>query len=105
MPPVSGRGRPLPAVGTAEERGASRCILCGEADPDRVARAKGAPKRQPHWFCLHRRCECRLKKIEAEELHALYESLEAVRERCNQLREENIALKRDLEAARASAVR
>jgi hypothetical protein len=66
----------LAVVDDQQRQPHSVCIVCGKIGVDR---------RIGHtWVGIHRHCEVKLKKLESEELHQLYEQLAAVQERCTQ---------------------
>jgi len=76
------------------------CCVCGEPDGDRVV-VIGEVE-----LAVHRRCEVKLKKLESEELHQLYEQVSALQERCTRQEEELRDLRKRIaeDAAALSAV-
>jgi hypothetical protein len=85
----------LPVVDHAvTAEGDLTCIGCGGWHVDREVVVRGSGRQ--YWMGLHRRCEARLKKLESEELHQLYDQVTSLQERCTAQEEELMVLRAEI---------
>jgi hypothetical protein len=80
------------------EGGDLTCVVCGGWKIEREIALTELSSGKSTRMGLHRRCEVKLKKLESEELHQLYEQLTAMQERCTRQEEELRDLRKKIAA-------